>query len=107
MPNHIHGIVNIKNPVGDGHARPYYKNNKLSIIIGSFKSAVSKKINIIYDGLFKWQRSYYDNVIRTTNSLHKIRQYIKENPSMWAMDENNIVNYQVRDKACLVPTGTE
>lgn len=37
MPNHIHGIIIIDSPVGDGHARPVDKNKSLSVIIGSFK----------------------------------------------------------------------
>ncbi|MFH1063171.1 MAG: hypothetical protein V1747_09870, partial [Candidatus Omnitrophota bacterium] len=81
------------------------KNNKLSIIIGSFKSAVTKQINRINNNKFKWQRSFYDHVIRTNDSLNKIREYIVNNPATWANDKHNIMNYSIEDKACLVPTG--
>ena len=45
MPNHIHGIIEIKYPVGGGPARPFNKKNNISVIIGSYKSTVSKQIN--------------------------------------------------------------
>ena len=28
-----------------------------------------------------WQRSYYDHIIRDADSLHRIRQYIVDNPA--------------------------
>ena len=52
MPNHIHGMIIINNPVGDGHARPV---NDLSVIIGSFKSAVTKRTHRLDNNSFKWQ----------------------------------------------------
>jgi putative transposase len=36
---------------------------------------------------FAWQRSYYDHVIRNDESLLKIRQYIKNNPLKWQLDD--------------------
>ncbi len=112
MPNHIHGIIIINNPVGTGHALSFNKNTKnnhLSVIIGSFKSAVSKQINQLNNMPFGWQRSFYDHIIRTTHSLENIREYIINNPKTWDTDENNIINYsikdKIKDKACLVPTG--
>ncbi len=108
MPNHIHGIIIINNPVGTGHALSSNKNtinNNLSNIIGSFKSAASKRINQINNNKFKWQRSFYDHIIRTNDSLNNIRNYIVNNPSTWDNDEHNIKNCSIKDKACLVPTG--
>jgi hypothetical protein len=32
---------------------------------------------------FKWQRSFYDHVIRDERSLFYIRQYIRNNPKNW------------------------
>lgn len=102
MPNHIHGII-MHRPVGTGHALS--SNNKLSIIIGSFKSAVTRQINQSKGKVFKWQRSFYDHIIRTTDSLQSIRQYIAKNPRTWNDDEHNIKNYSIKGKACLAPTG--
>ncbi len=73
MPNHVHGIIVIEDgvtTVGARHAwplrmrtqmpstilRPY---QKLPIVVGSFKSAVSKIIHLLSDGdCFQWQRSF-------------------------------------------------
>ena len=102
MPDHVHGIIVISESdicndndiavvaVGNRHAcslrqrkrwgtqkRPY---QKLPIIIGSYKSAVSKIIHRLgYDG-FKWQKSYWDRIIRDGDELIRIRKYIINNP---------------------------
>ena len=108
MPNHIHGII-INNSVGNGHARSVNKNkinNNLSVIIGSFKSAVTKRINQLNNlSSFKWQKSFHDHIIRIDESLNKISEYIINNPANWGLDENNIKNYKVTVQACLNPTG--
>ncbi len=117
MPNHIHGILIINKPVGTAPTKEgceagialssnkNTKNNNLSIIIGSFKSAVTRQINQIDNNKFKWQRSFHDHIIRTNDSLHNIREYIVNNPKTWDNDEHNIKNCSIKDKACLVPTG--
>ena len=84
MPNHIHGIIIINNFVGNGTARSSnnHTNNNLSIIIGSYKSTVTKQINRTNNNYtFKWQKSFHDHIIRTNKSLHNIREYIVNNPS--------------------------
>jgi len=50
------------------------------------------EINKITDNghKFKWQRSFYDHIIRNEKSLRKIREYITNNPVAWAEDEENI-----------------
>jgi len=108
MPNHIHGIINTV--AGAGPARPFNKNtknNNLSIIIGSYKSTVTKQINRLNNNSFKWQRSFHDEIIRTSNrSLYNARKYIINNPTNWEMDENNIKNYFVKGQAGLAPAAT-
>jgi REP element-mobilizing transposase RayT len=87
MPNHIHGIVAITPGVGgDACVAP-----TLGTIVGSFKSAVTKRINILRGaaGSAVWQRSYYEHVIRAEHDLNKIREYIEHNPSRWAEDLEN------------------
>ena len=105
MPNHTHGIINTV--AGAGPAWPFikYKNsNNLSIIIGSYKSTVTKQINRLHNNSFKWQRSFHDEIIRTGNhSLYNIRKYIIDNPANWDADENNIKNYSVKGQAGLAP----
>ena len=59
MPNHVHGIVIIdsEDSVGNRHAcslqgRQY---QKLPVVIGSYKSAVTRELNQIQNKLrFKW-----------------------------------------------------
>ena len=101
MPNHIHGIIIIDGFVGD---RPAYPVNNLSVIIGSFKSTVTKKINRLNMSEFKWQRSFYDHIVRTRESLDKIRQYISSNPARLNDDEDNIINYVEKVQAGQDPT---
>ena len=112
MPNHIHGIIIINNPVGNRPAcsvnmpaRSGIKKDNLSTIIGSYKSTVTKQINRINDDKFKWQKSFYDHAIRRTDSLHNIRQYIVNNPIAWDNDEYNIGNHIITVQAGLNPTG--
>lgn len=85
MPDHIHGIVIVKNKyvVGDADLRPLRRNDRrrmlLSKIIHGFKSSVSRHLHNIYCEPI-WQRSYYDHVIRNEKDLIRIRTYIRENP---------------------------
>ena len=105
MPNHIHGIVKINESVVTGHALLNNKNNNLSNIVGSFKSAVTKQINSLNDVSFRWHRSFYEHIVRTAYSLNNIREYIRNNPEAWGKDVDNIRNKSLEGKACLARTG--
>jgi len=100
MPNHIHGIIIIRNGLD------YNSKHGLSEFIRAFKSFSSRRINklqkliIVYTdfgvetGLRPvststpdtntpsciWQPRFYDRVIRSDNELNRIRLYIKNNP---------------------------
>lgn len=102
MPDHVHGILIVGDNVGDGHARPLHADTdtapgktrrcheKLPVVMGSFKSAVTKRIHLSDgSGRFRWQRSYYDHVIRDEAGLARIREYIRDNPLNWGNDEEN------------------
>jgi len=39
--------------------------------------------------VFVEQRNYYEHVIRNEESLHRIRQYIGDNPARWEFDRKN------------------
>ncbi len=94
MPNHFHGIIMlIENhlPISqEGTAlcapteRGFGESTKgsLSTIIGAFKSASTRQINLVRKtpGAPVWQRSFYEHVIRDENDLANIRKYIKFNP---------------------------
>ena len=36
-----------------------------------------------------WQRNYYEHIIRNESTLHRIREYIVNNPLQWAVDREN------------------
>ncbi len=96
MPNHIHGII-IINSRGRIYPAPtetptYKKSNSnkiLPIVISTFKAAITRKLNPIIEN-FKWQRSYYEHIIRNDIELDNIRRYINENPIKWNEDIENL-----------------
>lgn len=98
MPNHIHGIIVIVNDElrrGTKHRAPTMErfgkptSNTIPTVIRGFKSAVTKKINIIRQssGTPVWQHNYYEHIIRNEPELNRIRQYIMENPLKWQGDK--------------------
>ena len=52
---------------------------------------------------FKWQRNYYDRIIRNEKEIFNIRKYILNNPLKWDLDNNNPVNW---DKTNIKPLTT-
>ncbi|MDQ3565938.1 MAG: transposase [Pseudomonadota bacterium] len=36
-----------------------------------------------------WQRNYFEHIVRNEESLHRIRQYIADNPAHWTDDPEN------------------
>jgi len=71
------------------------KPSSLGVIIRSFKSAVSQRINQLWDtpGQTIWQRNYFEHVIRNEKELEKICTYILNNPSSWPQDEENPIHH--------------
>lgn len=99
MPNHFHGILFIMDD-GRGTTRRAPTRifgkpeiGSLPTIVRAFKSAVTKRINILRNtpGIPCWQRNYYEHVIRDEYDLNNTRQYILDNPANWETDENNIM----------------
>ncbi len=106
MPNHFHGIVVITSEatgivgasVGAHGRAPLRRAPKsLGALIAGFKSASTKRINEMRGtpGTPVWQRNYYEHVIRNSNELDGIRQYIPDNPAKWSEDVENPQNIQV------------
>ncbi len=95
MPNHIHGIIVIgaisdrAQTAANRANRPY---GLLSQIIKSFKQITTKQIRCNMPD-FSWQRSFYDHIIRNNEDLHRIREYIQNNPLKWHLDRENPQNY--------------
>jgi len=92
MPDHVHGIVVINEPiVGAGRDLPLhdvYKIKPLHEIIGALKTTSSKQIHTAGCVEFKWQRSFYDRIIRDDKELYFIRNYIRNNPSRYILSSN-------------------
>ena len=100
MPNHVHGIVVIREPaVGAKHFSPLRiddvapklrsPSKTVGSIVRGFKIGVTKwfRKNGRTDKI--WQRNYYEHIIRNQDPLNRIRQYIQENPLQWQFDREN------------------
>ena len=116
MPNHIHGIIEIvgtgrelsndrdKNRTGHELSEQNLSNDRnknrtghdlslqgkiksLSELMGAYKMTVSKQIHLLGYDEFKWQRSFYDNIIRDEKSYERISNYIINNPNSWDQDK--------------------
>jgi putative transposase len=112
MPNHVHIIFYLDDPafrnntpdrpvVGAWRAMPLPDDTSgirqfskpiagsLSTIIGSFKSAVTKRINESRGagGEPIWQRNFHEHIIRKPDELDRIRSYILRNPRTWLTDD--------------------
>ena len=105
IPNHFHGILIFGNAtqntthVGARHASPLQTPrgappDSLGAVIGSFKSAVTRRINAHRTErelpiVRVWQRNYYERIIREEKEFNDTRRYIIENPMNWTNDENH------------------
>ena len=52
-------------------------------IVGAFKSAVTKRINLARGtpGAPVWQRNYYECILPDLQALHRVETYIRNNPA--------------------------
>ncbi|MFQ6677375.1 MAG: transposase [Fidelibacterota bacterium] len=98
MPNHVHGIITILDVETRRavslleHINKFgpLKKGSLPIIVGSYKSAVTRLIRKHNTPNFAWQRRFYDHVNRNEDSLEKIQIYIRTNPEIWNKDRDII-----------------
>jgi REP element-mobilizing transposase RayT len=83
MPNHVHGIIILGDYSEWRHAIPE--------IVRGFKTFSARRINErAGKSSVRWQRGYYEHVIRDEKALDRIRAYIAHNPARWADDPENI-----------------
>ena len=75
MPNHVHALIFLN---GEGRSLP--------VIIGQYKSYVSRQIRGSAGDIQVWQASFHDHVVRTREGYQKIWQYIDSNPMTWEKD---------------------
>jgi putative transposase len=95
MPNHIHGILMLKDaaarsmhlPTQERFGKPVV--GSLPTIMRLFKAAVTRRINELRTapGALVWQHNYYEHIIRGQASLDRIRAYIVNNPLRWELDQ--------------------
>ena len=68
-----------------GNHNPMLHDN-LSRILRWYKGRVTFECHQT-DVKFGWQSRFYDNIIRDTDSFHRITQYIINNPAKWDADK--------------------
>ncbi len=102
MPNHVHGILMINDTkmnnvrrgsihrtlMDEGAINRAPTKTKLGEIIRHFKAKCTKLIHE-HNKCFRWQRNYYEHIIRNDADLNRVRQYIAYNPAQWADDAEN------------------
>ena len=116
MPNHVHGIIVIVGagpracpdhehamqnketgqPSQTGQPQGVAPTLSLSDVVHRFKTMTTKRYT---DGVKQhgwlrfsgklWQRNYCEHIIRHENELHRIRDYIVNNPMKWELDREN------------------
>ena len=76
MPNHIHGIIIIRNPTWQK------QKHGISEFMRAFKSFSARRIHESGNTNRQeiWQPRFYDHIIKSENELSRIRIYIKNNP---------------------------
>ncbi len=102
MPNHIHGIIILKeDPRRDvasnvstnasAMSRISPKRGSLGVVVRSYKSAVTRCAHRYGFPSFAWQSRFYDHVIRHERDLARIRTYITKNVLAWTLDRERVV----------------
>ncbi|MBR3947605.1 MAG: transposase [Bacteroidales bacterium] len=108
MPNHIHAIVIIRNNDDAAHSRDVARNistttknehmssispkrNTLSVVVRGMKSSITKFANE-QSFSFAWQPLYYDHIIRDSNEMNHIAEYIENNIAQWDIERENNLN---------------
>ena len=114
MPNHIHAIIVLNEPVvigqpqgiaptdaelnvGAGFTSAHHNvaiktNATVGDMVGAYKSLVANGCLDIYKTKNKtigklWQRNYHEHIIRNEQSYQTISEYIINNPARWKDDK--------------------
>jgi REP element-mobilizing transposase RayT len=112
MPNHVHGVlmfgdlekpgweipnpklfsgrdVQLNVPTMDIHKSISPKRGTLSVVVRTFKAAVTTRCRREGIKEFRWQSRFYDRIIRDDDELNRVREYITANQAQWAEDKEN------------------
>lgn len=93
MPNHIHGIIELRKTSGVENFQPQQNEyqkiipHSIGSIVRGFKIGVTKWFRENTDIENIWQRNYYEHIIRNEHSYEQIADYIIENPNNWENDD--------------------
>jgi len=77
--------------------QPRGTSKTIGSIVRGFKIGVTKWARKHTDIHTVWQRNYYEHIIRNDEELYRIREYIINNPTQWAMDRENPGNVRMND----------
>jgi len=94
MPNHIHGIIKLNDRrdvqlnVPTSHVPTRLSPNKgsLSVIMRTYKAAVTTECRRKGLSDFRWQSRFYEHIVRSNKDLDRIRDYIAGNVLQWTFD---------------------
>jgi putative transposase len=78
MPNHLHGILLLRD---NTETRP-----NLSHVINTYKGAVTRNSKNLALDTPIWHRSFHDHIIRNQREYDYIARYIHTNPLRWEED---------------------
>ena len=98
MPNHVHGIIEIRYqrlttrlaPLLEEKSLPRNPAGSFGVVIRSFKAAVTNRTHteLGLEGEV-WQRNYYETILRNAQALLDARTYIQQNVQNWEWDQTN------------------
>jgi putative transposase len=99
MPDHVHGLIEIKKKYIPAHLidetnsgqlpKPHIAKfqeptpGSVGSIVKGFKIGVTKWFRMQTTIKDVWQRNYYVKIVRDDMAFYNISQYIKKNPSKW------------------------
>ena len=77
MPNHVHMILEMDDSEN---------NPDITMLIGLYKTGVTKEIRRTNPDVQVWQRSFHDHIIRNQRSYERIWNYVVHNYEKWEQD---------------------
>lgn len=88
MPDHVHLLIEINRGIVESGQdltlqQSSVKIKSLSELMGALKTVSSKNIRLNGCPDFEWQRSFYDQIIRSPDHFYRVKNYIIDNPKRW------------------------
>jgi REP element-mobilizing transposase RayT len=87
MPDHLHGILMFTDPpvpvLVDRAGEKTSQACSLGAVVGQFKKHCTTRIWARHRRDFAWQARFYDQILRDSESLQAMRNYIQGNPLRW------------------------